>query len=105
MSFKHHLKPDLKPSFYLRFKIRVNTEMVVHSVVNWSEKRTVFRFELHFPQNVEGVLVVGEGATTPSEHCQCSLEKVINPTNAHNGPCDKLVTSPRMDLLSPFVSL
>lgn len=34
---------------------------------------------------MEGVLVVGEGSGTPSEHCRCALEQGTAPTKAPMG--------------------
>lgn len=53
--------------------------------------------------NMEGVLVVEEGATTPSEHCRGPLEQGIKPTTAHIGPGNGLLTHPGVDLPSPIV--
>lgn len=36
---------------------------------------------------MEDVLVVGEGARTPQEHCPRTLEHGTDPTNIHRGPC------------------
>lgn len=59
----------------------------------------------HGSQNMEGVLVVGGGGTrTPSEHYPGTLEQGTEPTNAHIGLCNELVTHPGFDLPSPIVS-
>lgn len=42
---------------------------------------------------MEGVLVVGEGARTRSEHCRGPLEQATEPTGAHRGRCDNPITS------------
>lgn len=54
------------------------------------------RFEPQFRQNMEGHLVVGEGATTTTDHCQGALEQDTEPTNAHIGPCNELATCLRL---------
>lgn len=41
-------------------------------------------------KNMEGVLLVRGGVTTPSEHY--TLEQCTKSTNAHRGPCDEIVT-------------
>lgn len=43
---------------------------------------------------MEAVLVAAEGAGTPWEHCQVTLEQSSEPTNAHAGPCHELATHP-----------
>lgn len=48
-----------------------------------------------------GVLVVGGGASTPSEHCPGPLEQGTQPTTAHLGPCWGLILGG--DLPSPIV--
>lgn len=40
--------------------------------------------------NIEDVLFVREGATTPSEHCRSTLEQAAEPAIANTGPCDEL---------------
>lgn len=52
-------------------------------------------------ENVEGVLVVGEGAGIPSDHCWATFEQGTRPKNPHKGPCDELATYPGLDLPSP----
>lgn len=52
---------------------------------------------------MEGVLVEGKGARTPSEQCGGTLEQSAEPTTAHIGPYDELVTHPGVDPSSPIV--
>lgn len=50
-------------------------------------------FESQCRQNLEDALIVGRGAKTPSNHCPGALEQSAGPTNAHEGPRDKLGTN------------
>lgn len=52
---------------------------------------------------MDGVLVLREGARTPSERCQGTLEQITEPTNAHIRNCDELLTNQEWTLPSPNV--
>lgn len=40
-------------------------------------------YESQYGQDMEGVLVIGEDARTPSEHCTSRLEQGSKPSSAH----------------------
>lgn len=59
------------------------------------------QFEPHCRQNMQSLLVVGEGSRTASNHCRGTLEQTTKPTNAHIGPCDEPATPPGVDPVFP----
>lgn len=62
-----------------------------------------FGLEPQCRQNIEDVLVVEEGAITPSEQCQGTLKRGSKPTDVHLEPCNEHTTHPGVNLPSPSV--
>lgn len=56
--------------------------VVAQSVVDWAEKLRCSCSQCRCRQDLQGVLVIGEGARTPCQH----LEQGSKPSNAHIGP-------------------
>lgn len=56
-----------------------------HSIGDWLEKQRALSSSGH---NLEGALLAGEAARTPSKHCCSALDQGTIPLNAHIGPCD-----------------